>query len=138
MRPMLKPVRRLLSYGHDEMLLFTRKRILEREYGVETCDRLCDLEEVLAKGPFQLALLCQSIPDAECNEIMLRVRAAWPEIKVLVLRESTAGVCATRCDCTMDSLEGPPALLHEIHLLLEIAAAESAASGAHLVINHIQ
>jgi hypothetical protein len=138
MRPMLKPVRRLLSYGHDEMLLFTRKRILEREYGVETCDRLCDLEEVLAKGPFQLALLCQSIPDAECNEIMLRVRAAWPEIKVLVLRESTAGVCATRCDSTMDSLEGPPALLHEIHLLLEIAAAESAASGAHLVLNHIQ
>jgi hypothetical protein len=38
----------------------------------------------------------------------------------------------------MDSLEGPPALLHEIHLLLEIAATESAASGNGLVINHVQ
>ena len=46
------------------MLLFTRKRILEREYWVETCDRLYDMEEALAKGPFQLALLCQSVPDA--------------------------------------------------------------------------
>jgi DNA-binding NtrC family response regulator len=132
---MARPVYRLLSYGHDEMLLFTRRRILEREYWVETCDRLCDLEEALAKGPFQLALLCQSVPDAECKEIMQRVRAAWPEVKVLVLQESIVGVCATRSDCTMDSLDGPPALLHEIHLLLEIAATESAASADRLVIN---
>jgi DNA-binding NtrC family response regulator len=120
------------------MLLFTRKRILEREYWVETCDGLCDLEEVLAKGPFQLALLCQSVPDAECQEVMQRLRAAWPEIKVLVLRESIAGIRTTRFDCTMDSLEGPPALLHEVRVLLEIAAAESAAAGDGLVINHIQ
>ena len=45
------------------------------------------------------------------------------------------GVCATRSDCTMDSLDGPPALLHEIHPLLEIAATESAASKGGLVIN---
>jgi hypothetical protein len=38
----------------------------------------------------------------------------------------------------MDSLEGPPALLHEIRVLLEIAATESAASGDGLVLNHIQ
>ena len=135
---MARPVHCLLSYGHDEMLLYTRKRILEREYCVETCDCLSDLEEVLAKGPFQLALLCQSVPEAECQEIVQRVRAAWPEIKVLALREFTAGACATRSDCTIDSLEGPPALLHEIHVLLEVAAAESAASGVGLVTNHIQ
>ena len=135
---MARPVHRLLSYGHDEMLLFTRKRILEREYWVETCDGLCDLEEVLAKGPFQLALLCQSVPDAECQDVTQRLRAAWPEIKVLVLRESIVGFRTTRCDHMMDSLEGPPALLHEIHLLLEIAATESATSGNGLVINHIQ
>ena len=101
---------RLLCYGHDEMLLFTRRRILEREYGVETCDRLRDLEAVLAEGPFQVTVLCQSVPDAECKEVMRRVRAAWPEVKVLVLRESIVGVCSTRSDCTMDSLDGPPAL----------------------------
>ena len=135
---MARPVHRLLSYGHDEMLLFTRKRILEREYWVETCDSLCDLEGVLAKGPFQLALLCQSVPEAECQEVMQRLRAAWPEIKVLVLRESIVGVRTARSDCTMDNREGPPALLHEIRVLLEIAAAESAAAGNGLVINHIQ
>jgi DNA-binding response OmpR family regulator len=129
---------RLLCYGHDEMLLFTRKRILEREHCVETCERLCDVEEVLAKGPFHIAVLCQSVPDAECKEVMRRVRAAWPEIKVLVLQESTVGVCSLRSDHTMDSLDGPPALLHEIHVLLEIAAAESTARMDDLSINHIQ
>jgi DNA-binding response OmpR family regulator len=135
---MARPVDRLLSYGHDEMLLFTRKRILEREYCVETCDCLSDLENVLATGPFQLALLCQSIPEAECQEVTQRVRAAWPEVKVLVLRESMVGACSMRSDHTMDSLEGPPALLHEIRVLLEIAGTDSAASGNGLVTNQIQ
>jgi DNA-binding NtrC family response regulator len=119
------------------MLLFTRERILEREYWVKTCERLCDLEEVLAKGPFQIALLCQSVPDAECQDVMRRVRAAWPEIKVLVLQESTVGVCSMHPDCAMDSLEGPPALLHEIHMLLETATTENLARIDNLSISHI-
>jgi hypothetical protein len=38
----------------------------------------------------------------------------------------------------MDSLDGPPALLHEIHVLLEIASAENAVPKDGLSLNHIQ
>jgi DNA-binding NtrC family response regulator len=109
---------RLLCYGHDEMLLFTRKLILDREFSVEICDELTQLPEVLARGPVDLVLLCQSVPDAECEEVIERVRAESPEVKVLVLHETIPGSCSLHSDATIANLGGPPALLQEIHALL--------------------
>jgi hypothetical protein len=51
-------------------------------------------------------------------------------VKVLVLHETTPGSCSLHSDATMESLEGPPALLHEIYALLGIAAAKTAAEKA--------
>jgi DNA-binding NtrC family response regulator len=108
------------------MLQYTRERILDREFLVERCDTVAGLIEILARGPLDLVLLCQSVPDAECEEVIQRVREESPEVKVLVLHEATPGSCSLHSDATMDSLGGPPALLHEIHALLGIAAAQSA------------
>jgi hypothetical protein len=47
-------------------------------------------------------------------------------VKVLVLHESFPGICSVHSDATMESLEGPPALLHEIHALLGMRATENA------------
>jgi hypothetical protein len=118
---------RLVCYGHDDMLLFTRQRILAREYAVQTCSSLARLGEVLVQGPVQLVVLCQSVPDWECDEVIELSRAAWPEVKVLALHEAVLGECSTHSDGTIASLEGPPALLHEVHALLQIAALENAA-----------
>ena len=118
---------RVLCYGHDELLLYTRKRILDGEFHVEGCRDLAGLTEVLSRGPVDLVLLCQSVPDAECEEVIERVRAESPKVKVLVLHESISGSCSSHSDATMENLEGPPALLHEIHVLLGIAAAHNAA-----------
>jgi len=105
------------------MLLFTRKCILDKDFAVEICDGLSRLGEMLAQGPVQLVVLCHSVPDWECDEVIELSRAAWPEVKILALRESTLGECAAHSDGTMENLEGPPALLHEVHALLGIAAA---------------
>lgn len=118
---------RLLCYGHDEMLLFTRKCILEGDFSVEICDDLARLREILADDRMQIVVLCHSVPDSECEEVIDLSRATWPEVKILALRESSEGECATHSDGTMESLEGPPALLHEVHALLRTAAAENAA-----------
>ena len=114
------------------MLLYTRKRILDREFLVERCSELAGLAEILARGPLDLVLLCQSVPDAECEEVIERARAESPEVKVLVLHETMPGSCALHSDATMESLEGPPALLHEIHALLGLAAAQNAGKSATL------
>jgi hypothetical protein len=118
---------RLLCYGHDDMLQFTRKRILDGEFSVELCEKLARLPEILAQGPLDVVVLCQSVPDWECQEVMDLSRAAWPAVKVLVLHESGPGQCSVHSDRTMENLEGPPALLHEIHALMKDASAENAA-----------
>jgi hypothetical protein len=73
-----------------------------------------------------LVQLCQSVPDAECEEVIDRVRAASPEVKVLVLQAGSHGSCSVHSDAAMENLEGPSALLEEIYALLGIAAAQGA------------
>ena len=109
------------------MLLFTRKRILDKEFAAEICDGLTRLGEMLPQGPVHLVVLCQSVPGWECDAVIELSRAAWPEVKILVLQEGSQGECSLHSDRTMESLEGPPALLHEVHALLKTAVAENAA-----------
>ena len=123
---------RVLCYGHDELLLYTRERILNREFLVGRCNKLADLTEILAQGPLDLLLLCQSVPDAECEEVIEKVRAESPQVKVLALHEPFAGACSAHSDAAMENLDGPLALLHEIHALLGIAAARNATENVAL------
>jgi hypothetical protein len=99
---------RVLCYGHDETLLYTRKLILEREFVTERCDTVAGLTEILSRGPLDLILICQSVPDAECEEVIETVRAASPEVKVLVLQAGQPGSCTLHSDAAMESLEGGP------------------------------
>jgi hypothetical protein len=116
---------RILCYGHDEMLLYTRKLILGREFLAERCDTLPGLTEILSRGPLDLVLICQSVPDAECEEVIEMVRAASPQVKVLVMQAGQSGSCSVHSDAAMENLEGPPALLEEIRGILGIAAPRS-------------
>jgi hypothetical protein len=111
------------------MLLYTRKCILERDYSVEICSGLARLGAILRQGPVHVVVLCHSVPDAECEKVMELSRAAWPAVKILVLQEGAQGECSLHSDKTMESLEGPPALLGKIHSMLGTAAGGNAAHG---------
>ncbi len=116
---------RILCYGHDEVLLYTRKLILDREFVAEKCGTLAGLTEILSRGPLDLLLICQSVSEAECEEVIEMVRAASPEVKVLVMQAGHPGLCSVHSDAAMENLEGPPALLEEIRGMLGIAAPQS-------------
>jgi DNA-binding NtrC family response regulator len=117
---------RLLCYGHDDMLLFTRTKILEREFRVYMCTRLSQLDAILAGGHIDIAVLCHSVPDAECQEVMHRLREDSPAVKVLVLYETMPDLCSSHSDESMENLEGPSSLLHKIHELMDEAAHDKA------------
>jgi hypothetical protein len=108
----------VLCYGHDGMLLYTRKLILGKEFIVDRCEDIASLTELLARGPLDLLLICQSVPAAECEEVIETVRLASPEVKVLVLEVGQAGSCSSHSDAALENVEGPSALLREIHALL--------------------
>ena len=112
---------RVLCYGHEDMLLYTRQLILEQEFRVDRCDNVTCLAEKLSREPLDLLLVCQSVPDAECEAVINIVRATSPEVKVLILEADHSGSCSLHSDAAMKNLDGPPALLQEIHALLGIA-----------------
>jgi DNA-binding NtrC family response regulator len=116
----------LICYGHDDLLLFTRKKILEREFSVETCTQVPELDAALSRGPVEVIVICHSVPDEECHEVVLRVREQSPSAKVLVLYEAVPEVCTEDSDKTMECLEGPSTLLRDVRALMEEAAEESA------------
>jgi hypothetical protein len=109
------------------MLLFTRKCILERDFSAEICTGLGRLGEMLAQGPVQIVVVCHSVPDRECEEVIEMSRAAWPGVKILTLQEGDLRDCGLHSDKTMESLDGPSALLHQIHALLGMGPAQHAA-----------
>jgi DNA-binding response OmpR family regulator len=109
---------RLVCYGHDDILLYTRKLILDKEFIVDKCGSIACLTEILSRGLLDLVLLCQSVPDAECKEVIEMVRAASPEVKVLVIQAAPPETCSLHSDATMEMLSGPHALVHEVHALL--------------------
>jgi hypothetical protein len=114
------------------MLLYTRKRILDKEFLVDRCQDIACLTEILARGPLDLLLLCQSVPAAECEEVIEMVRSVSPDVKVLALEAGPHGSCGVHSDAAMENLEGPPALLHEIHTLLGTNTTKSVAESAAL------
>lgn len=117
---------RLICYGHEDLLLFTRKKILEREFSVEICTNIAELKPILSRGPVDVAVLCHSVPEDECQEVVLRLRAHSPNVKVLVLYEAVPEICTDASDKTMECLEGPSTLLRDVRALLEETAEESA------------
>jgi hypothetical protein len=108
------------------MLLYTRKCILQNDFSVEICDGLARLGECLREGPVRVVVICHSVPDQECEAAIEMARAAWPGIKILTLREGDHEECSLHADKSMESLEGPPALLYKVHSLLGTASAGSA------------
>jgi DNA-binding response OmpR family regulator len=113
---------RLLCYGHDELLLYTRKKILEQEVFVETCTHISQLPAILSRGPVEIAVLCHSVPDEECHEVLRCIRDSCPEVKVLVLYETAPETCTEDSDKMMGSLDGPATLLNDVRGLMEEAA----------------
>jgi hypothetical protein len=111
------------------MLLYTRKCILQSDFSVEICTGLARLGECLRQGPVRVVVICHSVPDQECEAVIEMARATWPGIKILTLREGVEETCSLHADKTMESLEGPPALLYKVHSLLGTAAAGNATYG---------
>jgi hypothetical protein len=53
---------------------------LDREFVAEKCNTLAGLTEILSRGSLVLVLICQSVPDAECEEVIEMVRVATAQL----------------------------------------------------------
>lgn len=86
--PMSKRVqqRAVLSYGHDEMLLFTRQQIIAAAgIPVFSVTNAAQFRVMMRYLRPRVVLLCQSLPDAECARAVDLVHESSPWSKVLVM-----------------------------------------------------
>ncbi len=124
---------KILLYGQDEPLLFSRRLVLKsRGFDVDfTCD-VHHLEQALAaagKDPAKiyLLLLCHSVPGKERHRLVSLTRNDYPRIGilqvVLPMQVSAPGLESN----VVDASSGPEVLIAAVdQSLAETAAAASA------------
>jgi hypothetical protein len=110
---------RVLCYGQDRVLQLTRRWILEREFSVTLCENLWELAHAMQEGPVNALLVCDSVPAQQAREAARLLRAGYPAAKLVRLEPSRAQACDLPADARIAGLDGPPALLRQLHTLLD-------------------
>jgi hypothetical protein len=76
----------ILIYGHDIVLLDTRRKILALEgYEVRTTRNKCGVETALVQKDFRLLILCHTLTLSELSQSLAFARARNRQIKSLQL-----------------------------------------------------
>jgi DNA-binding response OmpR family regulator len=73
----------ILVVSRDQMLLQTRRLILGTYFDVEAAGRISEAGSILAKRDFDLIVLCDTLSDAECQQIAQMVREQRPQPTLL-------------------------------------------------------
>lgn len=73
----------ILVVSRDQMLLQTRRLILGTYFDVQSAGRVSEAGSVLSKNDFDLIVLCDTLTDAECQQIATMVEDHRPKPTLL-------------------------------------------------------
>jgi DNA-binding NtrC family response regulator len=88
--------KRVLLVSRDLVVLQTRKLMLGAYFDVNAAGRALEARTLLAEQSFDLVVLCYTLSQDECREIVELTRQHCPQAKVLVL--TAAGYAAKQVD----------------------------------------
>jgi hypothetical protein len=119
----------ILCYGHDEMLLLTRKRVLEIiGIPVSTVSTAAQYRAKLSSTHPAVILLCQSLPHEECAAATAFAEVHSPDSKVLIMYGGPGKCELAGADAEFDWGDGPAALLSTVKQLISASARERESS----------
>ena len=113
----------ILLYGHEEMLLWTRRLVLEwAGYEVSVAQELRQAFQLLDREDVGLILLCYSLSRAECAELIATSGSEVPTLLMTECGEMGNRDCDMRevADTCFDSILGPEALVRKVDAILHI------------------
>jgi DNA-binding response OmpR family regulator len=115
----------ILFYGHDELLLMTRRRILEGAgFRADVTSEVKEIPRLVRKLPADLVVLCHSLSRTECVVAGLVARNHRPEVRMLLLaadgffRERDTAMSEVADDILTLSLE-PERLVAKVRSMLQ-------------------
>ncbi len=119
----------IVCYGHNEMLLKTRRWILERQFRVETAKAPEEFKHLVTQSPIDLAVLCHTLPPEEYEAAVALLATQAPKIKLLSLApsagrlsprtETALATASTKLNTAVTRDGSPKDLLRSVRLLLE-------------------
>jgi DNA-binding response OmpR family regulator len=80
---------RILLAGDDLRLLETRAAVLEKTGSEVRWASRMEAEFFLRKEPFDMLILCHTLPAEQRNRLMMFARHRWPKIYILQLVSTT-------------------------------------------------
>ena len=115
----------VLLYGHDELLLWTRRLVLEwAGYEIRVAQELRQVSRLLDREHVNLILLCYSLSRTECvmAGLIAKSRAEVPTLLMTECGGSVGRDCDMRevADACFDSTLGPEALVRKVDAILHI------------------
>lgn len=115
----------ILCYGHDEMLLLTRQKVLEMiGIPVTNVSKASEFRDRVKTMQPAVVLLCQSLSPDECSEATTLAEAVSPSTKVLIMYSQPDKCSPAREHAELYWGDGPVALLSTVRRLLSSARAE--------------
>jgi DNA-binding response OmpR family regulator len=113
----------ILLYGHNELLLWTRRLVLEwAGYEVGVAQELRQASQLLDREDVGLIVLCYSLSRAQCAELIATSRSEVPTLLITECGEMGNRDCDRRevADACFDSILGPEALVRKVDAILHI------------------
>ncbi|MDQ1450917.1 MAG: hypothetical protein QOK38_783 [Acidobacteriaceae bacterium] len=76
----------ILFYGHDELLLMTRRRILEGAgFRAGVTSQMMEIPRLVRELPADLVVLCHSLSRTECVAAALVAKNHRPDVRMLLM-----------------------------------------------------
>lgn len=102
----------ILIFGHDAILLETRRLILERAgFHVWIATEATEAVQVLVREPINLFILCQSLSHDECLLILETAHTLRPDMKNLILGAEMPAFSEDRHDTFLTTFLDPRSLI---------------------------
>jgi DNA-binding NtrC family response regulator len=102
----------ILIFGHDAILLETRRLILERAgFQVWIATEATEAVKVLVREPIDLFILCQSLSPDECLPILQTAHTLRPDMKNLILGGEIPDFSQDRQDTFLTTFLDPRSLI---------------------------
>jgi len=99
----------ILVFGHDAVLLETRRLILKRGgFQVWIATTATDAVQVLLTEPIELFILCQSLSPVECEHALEAAHTLRPDVENLIMRGDILGLHPGKKRYGSHHLHGPP------------------------------
>lgn len=113
----------ILIFGHDAILLETRRLILKKAgFQVWIVTEATEAVQVLVREPIDIFILCQSLPLDECVPILKTAHTLRPDMENLVLGGETLGFLADKHDTFLTTFLDPGALIALIQNKINVQA----------------